>query len=209
MSALARVPFSALLLAGGLSTRMGADKALLDWQGRPLWQVQVEKLRALGPVRLLVACREAQGLHLQAGLPASVEWEWLFDPPGDELTGPLGAIGRALDLAGMPLLVLAVDMPAMTVAFLAKVLQEWGGSDQGRVFKNGRFFEPMAALYTPGMGPVIRQALESGNYALQGVIHHAAAAGTVEILPMPPEALPLFTNTNTPEEWGHEKGRSA
>ncbi|MDZ4289024.1 MAG: NTP transferase domain-containing protein, partial [Prosthecobacter sp.] len=69
-------PFSTLLLAGGRSRRMGQDKALLEWQGRPLWEVQLAKLQALKSERLLIACREEQGL--QKNEPTI---EWLFDPP--------------------------------------------------------------------------------------------------------------------------------
>ena len=39
--------FSAVLLAGGESTRMGRDKATLEWRGLPLWGCQLQKLRAL------------------------------------------------------------------------------------------------------------------------------------------------------------------
>jgi len=52
--------FAAVLLCGGRSTRMGRDKAFLDWDGRPLWQVQLEKLQQLAPQRLLISCREEQ-----------------------------------------------------------------------------------------------------------------------------------------------------
>ena len=42
-----RMTLSAVLLAGGESTRMRRDKATLEWRGRPLWACQFEKLRAL------------------------------------------------------------------------------------------------------------------------------------------------------------------
>ena len=40
---------------------MGTDKAMLPWPDRPLWEVQLEKLSALGPAMLMVAGREDQG----------------------------------------------------------------------------------------------------------------------------------------------------
>ena len=45
-----------VLLAAGLSTRMGATKALLDWQGAPLVVFQTRQLRAAGcdPVIVVV-----------------------------------------------------------------------------------------------------------------------------------------------------------
>ena len=48
---------SAVLLVGGESRRMGQDKATLTWNGRPLWQKQVEVLRQLGADELLISGR--------------------------------------------------------------------------------------------------------------------------------------------------------
>ena len=108
-----RPAFAAALLAGGKSSRMGADKALLDWRGVPLWRVQLGKLIELNPDRLLLSCREEQRLK-------NVFAEFVFDPPDNP--GPLGAIARCLEIAQRPLLVLAVDMPAMTPSFLRSML---------------------------------------------------------------------------------------
>ena len=55
--------FSAVLLAGGRSTRMGRDKAWLDWHGVPLWRHQLEKLTALQAERVFISCRRDQGFE--------------------------------------------------------------------------------------------------------------------------------------------------
>ena len=47
--------FSAALLAGGRSSRMGRDKAFLEIDGVPLWQRQLQTLRELGPSETFLA----------------------------------------------------------------------------------------------------------------------------------------------------------
>ena len=134
---------------------MGRDKALMEWQGVPLWKHQLQTLQALNPERTLISCRSEQGLQ-------STE-EFLYDPP-DSDDGPLGAITRCLELVQMPLLVLAVDMPWMTSAFLRDEVLKGG------FFRGEHGFEALAAVYEPEMLPVMQEALSNGQLALQRVI---------------------------------------
>src|SRR4051794_25087922 len=102
--------WSAVLLAGGESRRMGRDKATIDWRGRSLWHVQTEKLRALAPERLLLSVR-------------SRPW---WSPPGMEIVidappsrGPLSGLVAAITATkSRYLLALAIDMPEMTTEHL-------------------------------------------------------------------------------------------
>lgn len=102
----------ALILTGGASSRMGADKAALDWGGRRavdrLWELAREA--GAGPA----FCVGAGDL----GLPRVCE-----AAPG---CGPVGALlagAQALRAAGAArALVLAVDAPTLTLSDLAPLL---------------------------------------------------------------------------------------
>lgn len=48
------IVISSIVLAAGLSTRMGRPKALLDWQGEPLVSYQVRQLREAGVDEVIV-----------------------------------------------------------------------------------------------------------------------------------------------------------
>jgi molybdopterin-guanine dinucleotide biosynthesis protein A len=182
---------------------MGQDKALLPWQGHPLWRIQMAKLIALKPARLLVACREEQGLHEDAAMLSDVEW--LFDPPGEDL-GPIAAIARALEKERGPLLVLAVDMPWMTPEFLRDHLLGQWQAGQGLFYLGQHGYEPLAGLYDPSMEEALVAAMQKGQLSLQRVIETAVTVGVAIAKAMPLAVEPLFANANTLEEWDGMSG---
>src|ERR1700720_3030135 len=101
---------SVVLLAGGESHRMGKDKARLLFRGKPLWQIQLELLRKLDPVEILVSARKDPPWR-----PNDIQ----FVADDSPSRGPLS--GLAASLAGMRgthLLVLAIDMPFMSEKYL-------------------------------------------------------------------------------------------
>ena len=95
---------------------MGRDKSALPVNGEPLWQRQLAVLRATNPAELFISGK-SDGPYADCGV------EILADEiPG---CGPLGGIATALRrCTGERLLVLAVDMPAMTAEFLRALLEE-------------------------------------------------------------------------------------
>lgn len=173
--------FAAVLLCGGKSTRMGRDKAFLDWNGRPLWQVQLDKLQQLSPQRLLISCRGEQSIVSEA--------ERVFDPI-DSNDGPLGAITRCLEFVQMPLLVLAVDMPWMTVECLREQIL------RGGFFRGPHGFEALCAVYEPAMLQNMKSALAERRLALQHVIE----ACQPRFRKLTAEVAGFFHNANTAEE---------
>lgn len=167
---------------------MKHDKALLDWRGQPLWQVQLDKLQALQPARLLLSCRREQQLTPPEGI------EVVFDPENTD-DGPLDAITRCLERVQMPLLVLAVDMPWMSVEFLRQKLTSGG------FFHGAHGYEALAALYTPAMLPFMHAAFKKQRLALQPVIEACIKAGTAVAHEMSGNDALCFRNANTPEDW--------
>src|SRR5690348_17763401 len=127
---------SALLLAGGKSSRMGRDKAFLELEGEPLWQRQLATLRALSPEQLLIAG------------PRREQWTGL-EVIADQIAeaGPLAGIAAALHKCTAPhLVVLAVDLPMVTSDFL-RALLELCREEQGAVPTAAGAAEPLAAIY--------------------------------------------------------------
>ncbi len=188
---LEQMPFAAALLAGGKSSRMGRDKALLDWGGQPLWRAQLAKLRSLWPAKLFLSCRTEQAL-------TDTDVRILHDQPGEE--GPLPAITHCLAQAeGLPLLVLAVDLVQAEAPFLATLFQQ-ATPQTGLIYKGDHGYEPLAAVYPTGMLPLLQKAVASGEQRLQVIAQQGVDAGWLQALRVDPTVEAFFFNMNRPSD---------
>ena len=181
---------------------MGDDKAFLDWQGVPLWRLQIEKLLKMQPERVLIAARREQNFstHIASDpiLKSCAKLEVIEDPEGEDC-GPIGALIRCLKQADLPLLVLAVDMPRMSIEFLSQLLDS-ARPNIGVVPTGRHGHETLAALYVPAMLPQLESAQMKGDFSLQSVINAAVAAGSCELMPLDPADEDPLSNVNTREE---------
>jgi molybdopterin-guanine dinucleotide biosynthesis protein A len=99
-----------VVLAGGRSSRMGRDKALLLWQGRPLIERQIAVLREAG----------IDTVHVSG---ERVDYQGVADPVAH--AGPLGGIaGIAAMCEDGELLIIPVDMPRLHATLLQRLLVE-------------------------------------------------------------------------------------
>ncbi len=177
---------SAVLLAGGKSTRMGRDKALLEYEGEPLWRRQEATLRRLEPEKVFISGPPRNGC-----LTIADEFE---------NAGPLGGIATALRRCAAPLLiVLAVDLPQMTSDFLRSLLA-LSHHGEGVVPRGLEFFEPLAAIYPKACFSLAESALQRGDFSLQNFVRDGMNAELLVPRPLALDELPLFANLNTPAD---------
>ena len=181
--------FSALLLAGCESRRMGRDKATMEFQGRPLWERQLALLRALGPGKIFVSARTAP-----SWLPERVEL-LLDDPPS---RGPMSGLTKALAaIATTHLIVLAVDMPFMTACELER-LSDQVGEGCGIVPVIGGQVEPLAAIYPAEATVDFRGALAGSDSSLQPLVRQLAAIDKIKLWAVGKEGAHLYRSVNEP-----------
>jgi FdhD protein len=185
------IRFDAALLAGGRSSRLGRDKAFLDWRGQPLYVAQLRKLASLGPERLWLSTRPEQPF------PEVLEGVTRVVDAVPDL-GPLGGLQSVLAASDAPfLLVLAVDLPKMEPAFLARLRDEGAGT----VPRSEQGWEPLAALYPrAGLLDLVEAFFAAGKRRLQDLLDEAAARGLVKPLDLDERSAPLFANLNTPDD---------
>jgi molybdopterin-guanine dinucleotide biosynthesis protein A len=185
--------FSAVLLAGGQSQRMGRDKALLPMPGPDflLWQWQLRTLEELQPDEILWSG------PARPGMPGHVR------VISDEVenAGPLAGIGACLNLSPSDLLVvLAIDLPRMNALFLKNLLARCSPSC-GAVARNGDFFEPLAAIYPKGLGVLAAEHLRQRRYVLQDLVREAVQRALLRAFPLGEGDIPLFKNLNSPADF--------
>ena len=184
--------FSAVLLAGGRSTRMGTDKAGLIIDGEPLWRRQLATLRATGASELLISGR-ADGPFAESGVPVVEDLT-----PG---AGPLAALEAVLPrILTAHVIALAIDLPAMRADFLAKLVEAALAKGCSVIPEIGGRFEPLAAVYAPSLLPLVIECLHGPDHSMQNLLRKALQRNLAIPHPLRPADLSLFRNLNSPED---------
>lgn len=182
---------SAVILAGGESRRMGTDKAWLQIGGQSLLARALSTVRDSGIEEILISGRFGADY-------STLQCPVLFDR---ELgCGPLSGIERALDAANAPLLlVLAVDLPNMTPAFLRKLA---GRCDPltGVVPKLGGQLEPLAAIYPKRCRIIALDCLLKCRRAARDFADACLRERAVRTFAVPQTGIGCFENWNSPAD---------
>lgn len=193
---------SAIILAGGHSTRMGQDKALLEIQGMPLLRLVYNTAVALcDPVYVVTPWSE----RYQPLLPDSCQFVpevslSVVDPNSATPVshGPL--VGFAQGLARVStdwVLLLACDLPRLRVEVLqgwAKELNCVAPEAIALLTRHAKGWDPLCGFYRRNCLPALENYINRGGRSFQQWLNQHA----VRVLPLP-EPQMLF-NCNTPED---------
>ena len=184
--------FSAVILAGGKSSRMGRDKAFLEINGQPLLARQIQLVRAAGAGEVFISGRtgtdySAFGCHV-------LQDEFLD-------AGPLAGIERALTKASEPLLlVLAVDLPDMAAEFL-RGLAAHCRENCGAVPRVGKNLEPLAAFYPKAALPLAVALLAAQSNAVKQFAEQCVQASLATFVDVAADDVQRFQNWNSPADF--------
>ena len=190
---------SAVILAGGESRRMSRDKAWVEIEGQPLIARAVSTVRDSGINEVYISGRAGTDY---SALRCSV---LLDQGPG---AGPLSGIERALDSTQAPLtLVLAVDLPRMTAAFLQKLVERCDPLT-GVIPKLRGQLEPLAAIYPKRCLLIVRDCLLRCQFAARDFAEACRFYRAVKTFPVPRSDMRCFENWNSPSDVVDPKPRS-
>ncbi|HZX80427.1 MAG TPA: molybdenum cofactor guanylyltransferase [Lysobacter sp.] len=169
--------FTGIVLAGGRSSRMGRDKALLEIDGRTLLDRAIALLRDAGAAEVLVSGDRP------GGIPDMI--------PG---LGPVGGIASVLSrVDDGPFMVMPVDMPALDVDTLHLLLD---ATTRAPAAHFERHPLPWAARIDAARRERISELMAESRGPSMRALH--AAWGGIE-LPAPRPAL--LRNVNAPADW--------
>jgi molybdopterin-guanine dinucleotide biosynthesis protein A len=187
--------FSAVLLAGGESRRMGRDKATLLFHGKPLWEHQIRLLRELGPIEIFISGRTDTSWR-----PNDCE----FVPDAQPSRGPLSGMAAAMaKMSSKHLLALAIDMPFMSADYL-RSLSELTSPGRGVVPMVGDRAEPLASIYPVEITVDLATALAGNDFSLQALTKKLVASGRLRATSIKSNETKFFRNLNEPFELSEE-----
>jgi len=184
---------SAIVLAGGRSTRMSEDKGLKTLGGEPLVGHVVRRVSSHVDEVLLVVGSEGQRMAYSEVVGNGVK---LLVDLYEEGSPLIGAITGLKNATGAYALVTGCDMPFISPEVVRLLFQEGEGRD-GAVFRwpNG-WIEPLIAVYK--VEPSLKQALElyqSRNLRLRMILLNLQDVRMIPIetlKDMDPELLTLY-----------------
>ena len=194
------VKFAGLVLAGGLSSRMGTNKALLQAQpgSRPLIQIVVDKVRQAGAQEVLIIANLRQPYEF-LGLKIVEDTIVGAGPLGGILTGLLASSYEHN-------LVVACDMPNINPHLIRHmaVLNENYDIVVPRWYDSSgtAHVEPLHAIYSRAALPKLEACIALGVYSLQACLPSLDVRYVEgeELVPFG-NAEGIFRNLNYPEDW--------
>ncbi|HYA71583.1 MAG TPA: molybdenum cofactor guanylyltransferase MobA [Roseiarcus sp.] len=197
-------PIAGVVLAGGRSTRMGAEKALLPLAGRALVAHVVERLRPQVAELFINANGDAARF-------ASLDCAVVADEAATDLAGPLRGIGAAIAFArrrGFSLLATApCDAPFLPLDLVARLAAAMAASGaQVAVAESARGLEPMFALWRESATSEIAAEFERGEASPRAVM---ARLGAARVFFAPGDGDDPFANLNSPEDFAAAEARMA
>jgi molybdopterin-guanine dinucleotide biosynthesis protein A len=192
-----------VIQAGGMSSRMGEDKALKSFLGRPLIQRVIDRVMPIADELIVTTNRPAEYEFLNLRLVPDLK-------PG---RGALGGLYTAIASATSPLVaVVACDMPFASPMLFEGALKLMVEEEADVVIaKTDEGYEPLHALYRRETClPAIESAISADQWKVISWFPKVKVRLLTpdEVKSFDPSGL-CFWNLNTPEEFVEAEQRAS
>ena len=185
-----------IILAGGKSSRMGEDKALLEYEGKYFIEKIAEELSFFDEKII------ARGNNsLLTGITDS-DWKIIPDIYPDH--GPMGGMHAALKACESDaMFVVTCDMPLITGELAEKIFEEAEKPEDGKsydaviaVTSDGKY-HPLCGVYKKELCQEMEEYLQQDNNRMMAVLENKC----VKYLELNEESSRQLANVNTREEY--------
>jgi len=180
-----------IILSGGKSSRLGEEKGLAAFNGKPLVSYAIEVLRPICGKLIISANNQIEEYN-----------KYGFNVVQDEVSGvgPMGGILTCLKKSESRFnLILSCDTPFVSTALYEHLLKS-AEYYQVVVPKHDGFIEPLCSIFTTNVLWELQHSLESGNFKMHDFFKKTDFKA-IDIFPeLPFYSDDLFVNINTQKE---------
>ncbi len=181
---------TAVILAGGQGRRMGGqDKGLIEFNGRPLVEILIEKLKQQS-IDIVINANRNQSRYAQFGLPVI----------SDQLTdfqGPLAGFAAVMQaLPNTTILTLPCDSPRLASDYVNRFLDCFAQTQAPIIVAHdGKRLQPVHAMMRTDLLSSLIEFLQRGERKIDRwyAEHHFEQVDFSD-------ATEMFENINTPED---------
>ena len=189
---------SAVILAGGAGSRLGKEKSLVEFDGRPLIQWSVEKLALLVEDVVVVARGPEQARQLEDLIPyASITCDSISG------YGPVAGLAAGIEKARNEyVLAIGCDLPFLNVDVVNLLFERAQGWDAAVPIRENGMMEPLHSVYKrDALLCACQKAIERGERRIRVPLSMLRVkCVAVELLKnLDPELLTFF-NLNTRDD---------
>ena len=189
---------SAIVLAGGFSTRFGQDKAVLEFNRKPLIRHVIDAVRPVVEEVVIVTNTQERADKYSEFVGPSVKFAFDFE----EAQGPLvGALTGFEAAQGKYSLLLASDIPFVSRDVVELLFELCHGRSAAIPRWSNQQIEPLHAVYhTKTALEAGKMAVEDGNFNVRSMIENMGGVRYISMLvfqQLDPD-LKTFFNVNTP-----------
>lgn len=156
------IPLPLVIVAGGKSSRMGSDKALLPFGNfKTLTEFQLHRLKPYFP-----------SIHVSSKSKEKFDFDASFieDSPEYSDHSPLVALLSILEHFKTPVCVLSVDTPFVTPEIFEKLYANFEEGDDAIIATSPCSSHQLCAIYAPSMAEIIRTQLSKNEHKIRLVL---------------------------------------
>ena len=169
---------------------MGFDKCLIEVNGVPMWQRQLNLLGSIASEVFVVAPERPSWIQHNV--------TWIRDLVRNQ--GPIGGLAAALTAAvNQNVIILAVDMPCMSPSFLHQMGTRIMPG-RGIIPQIDKQYQPLSAIYHRESLRIIMDQLAGGENSLQALSRVLIDRGLLRSFAVNPADRELFSNWNYPTD---------